>query len=323
MTAARTVSPSFAQRRKRSEPAPEPSAAVRGFLSFLAVERGLSQNTRDAYRRDLVDFEEFLTRVGIALAACEAEHVQAYLRRCSAMRMATKTVSRRLAAIRSLLRYQGESGAREAELVEGILSRLETPKPERSLPKTMSRQQVLRLIEHPDRATPLGCRDGAILELLYASGLRASELCNLKVADYNPNLRVIRVFGKGSKERVVPVGLPAAEAIDGYLATVRPAHFRNATVSGAWLFLSHTGRPLERVALWQIVTAHARASGVLGEVSTHTLRHCFATHLLGGGADLRVVQELLGHSDVGTTQIYTHVDADRLKEVHAQYPPRR
>ncbi len=294
-----------------------------GFLSFLAVERGLSQNTRDAYRRDLVDFEAFLIDVPVMLTACEAEHVQAYLRNCSSRQMATKTVSRRLAAIRSMLKYQAESGSRDADTVTGVLARLETPKPERALPKTMSRQQVMRLINQPNREEPLGLRDRAMLELLYASGLRASELCQVKIGDFNPQLRVIRVFGKGSKERVVPVGVPAAEAIAAYLDTVRPAQFRDVQTSGTWMFLSHTGRPLERIALWQIVTGHARHSGLLKEISTHTLRHCFATHLLSGGADLRVVQELLGHSDVGTTQIYTHVDADRLKEVHGKFHPRR
>ena len=162
-----------------------------------------------------------------------------------------------------------------------------------------------------------------MLELLYASGLRASELCGLKLGEFNIFVGVVRVFGKGSKERVIPVGRPAAMAIREYVADVRPTLVRDPLRARDFIFLSFSGRPLERVALWQIVVKHARGCGLLKEVSPHTLRHCFATHLLGGGADLRVVQELLGHSDVATTQIYTHVDADRLKEIHARFHPRR
>ena len=172
-------------------------------------------------------------------------------------------------------------------------------------------------------STPLGLRDAAMLELLYASGLRASELCALKIGDFNVFLGVVRVFGKGSKERVVPVGKPACDAIGEYLREVRPALAGDKGKTGDILFLSRSGKPLERVALWQIVLRNARKCGLLREVSPHTLRHCFATHLLGGGADLRVVQELLGHSDVSTTQIYTHVDTDRLRHIHKRFHPRR
>ena len=317
------MSPALAARRKRNEPAPDPSHRVHAFLVHAAVERGLSPNTRDAYRRDLVDFEDWLENEGYDPMAVEADGVQAYLRHCAGRGLATKSVSRRLAAVRMLLKYQGEAGHRDADEVAAVVQRLETPKAERPLPKTMSRGQVQRLVEQPDRETPLGQRDAAMLELLYASGLRASELCDVKMSDYNPDFRHVRVFGKGSKERVVPVGIPAAEAIDGYLTGVRPTLVKDLKRSKERLFLSNTGRPLDRVALWQIVTRHARHSGVLRETGPHTLRHCFATHLLGGGADLRVVQELLGHTDVGTTQIYTHVDSDRLKEVHAKFHPRR
>lgn len=315
--------PLTVERRKRNEPAPEPSQLVRAFLAFLATERGLSLNTREAYRRDLTHFEEWLTKYGRAVTSCTVDDIGEYLRFCTAGGRATKTVARRLAAIRSFLKYQSESNNRDADEVAKILERLEAPKPERALPKTMSRAHVERLINQPDRDDPFGIRDAAMLELLYASGLRVTELCQLKLGDFNRPLRVVRVFGKGSKERVVPVGVPAAEVMGRYLDTVRPALFATPKVSGDTFFLSRTGRALERVAAWQIIKKHARLSGVLGEVSPHTLRHCFATHLLGGGADLRVVQELLGHSDVGTTQIYTHVDTDRLKEVHEKYHPRQ
>ncbi len=299
----------------------ELSEPLRAFLTFLAIERGLSFNTQEAYRRDLGDFQAFLDPRNGDPTACSVSTIQEYLADCTDRGRKTKTVARRLAAIRTFLKFLAESGRRDPEDVDALLQRLEAPKPERSLPKTMSRAQVLRIVEQPDAREPLGCRDRAMLELLYASGLRATELCELKVGDYNAPLRTVRVFGKGSKERVVPVGVPAQQAIGHYLDVVRPALFRSPQVSGSTLFLSHTGRPLERIALWQIVRKHALASGVLKEVSPHTLRHCFATHLLSGGADLRVVQELLGHSDVGTTQIYTHVDGDRLKDVHRRFHP--
>ena len=326
------------------------SPDIAGFLSYLAVERGLAQNTADAYRRDLEDAERFLSRRDSTLRDFDDESARAFLQSCTRRGKSTKTVARRLAAIRALLRYQVVAGRRKALEAQRILDRLERPKPSRDLPKTLTRAQVAKLLRAPDRSTPLGQRDAAMLELLYASGLRASELCDLKISDFNVFLGVVRVFGKGSKERVVPVGKPAAEAISEYLREVRPVlaapAAASATTSGARnmpvratrqqkrnreashrasdiLFLSRSGKPLERVALWQIVLRHARGCGLLKEVSPHTLRHCFATHLLGGGADLRVVQELLGHSDVSTTQVYTHVDSDRLRDIHRKFHPRR
>ena len=301
---------------------PAPSPDVSAFLSYLAVERGLARNTQDAYARDLADAERFMGERGKTLRDFIDEDARLFLQDCTSRGKSTKTVARRLAAMRSLLKYQVVCGVRQGEDATVILERLERPKSERDLPKTLSRGQVEKLVHAPDRLTPLGIRDAAMLELLYASGLRASEICGVKINDYNPFLGVVRVFGKGSKERVIPVGKPALAAIRHYLDDVRPGLLREPGRAGDILFLSHTGRPLERIALWQIVVRHARRCGLLKEVSPHTLRHCFATHLLGGGADLRVVQELLGHSDVATTQIYTHVDADRLREVHKRFHPR-
>lgn len=311
------------------------STELRGFLSYLAVERGLAVNTGDAYRRDLEDAQRFFERRGCTLADFDDQVARAFLQGCTRRGKSTKTVARRLAALRALLKYQVISSERSAAQVQRILDRLERPKPSRDLPRTLGRAQVAKLLAAPDRSTPLGVRDAAMLELLYASGLRASELCDLKIGQFNIFLGVVRVFGKGSKERVVPVGKPAAEAISAYLRQVRPtldqspalrssAATRSKGANGAeHLFLSRSGKPLERVALWQIVLKHAKKCGLLKEVSPHTLRHCFATHLLSGGADLRVVQELLGHSDVSTTQIYTHVDSDRLREIHKRFHPRR
>jgi integrase/recombinase XerD len=296
-------------------PTPLPSP-LEGLLVYLATERGLSENTCHAYRRDLLDLHEHLHERGLSLADAGADDYRAYLREQSKRGRSTKTVARRLAAIRVLLRYRQTMG----EATSGVLEQLERPKPERDLPKVLSRSQVARLIEAPDPKHPLHDRDVAILELLYASGLRATELCELTLRDLNLQVGVVRVMGKGRKERLVPVGGAARAAIERYLLASRPRLLRGPSDR---LFLSRSGKPFTRIALWMLVEKYGRRSGLLKEVSPHTLRHCFATHLLSGGADLRVVQELLGHADVATTQIYTHVDADRLKSVHAKYHPRR
>ncbi|HQY89508.1 MAG TPA: tyrosine recombinase, partial [Tepidisphaeraceae bacterium] len=231
--------------------------------------------------------------------------------------LTTRTVARRVAAIRSFLRFQQAVFSRD---VDSILERIERPKPERSLPKILSRELVNKLIAAPDPESTYFTRDVAMLELLYAAGLRASELCSVKLNDMSLDAGAIRVFGKGRKERIVPIGRAAIEAIKRYLTDGRPALIKKPT---DLVFLTRTGRPIERVRLWQLVKKHAKNSGVLQQVSPHVLRHCFATHLLSGGADLRVVQELLGHSDVATTQVYTHVDSDRLKRMHKQFHPRK
>ena len=218
--------------------------------------------------------------------------------------------------MRVFLRYLVSEGRDTSS----ILQQLERPKPERDLPKILSKSQVHQLIAAPDPKSSLFTRDVAILELLYASGLRATELCDLKVRDANLQVGCVRVLGKGMKERIVPLGQAANEAITRYLQESRPKLDRHNIDR---LFLSRTGKPLERIALWMLVEKHAKRCGLLNRVSPHTLRHCFATHLIGGGADLRVVQELLGHSDISTTQIYTHVDQSRLKAVHQKFHPRR
>ncbi len=302
--------------------AAEPSSRVRSFLSYLNVERGLSSNTQDAYRRDLCDFEEQVALAGGRVDEPGTDDISSYIANVTKRGRSTKTVARRLAAIRTYLKYQAEIGQRLPADIDKILVALDAPKPERALPKTLSRAQVDRLLEAPDMETPLGQRDRAMLELLYACGLRASELCRIAVRDVNLVFRIVRVFGKGKKERMVPMGMPATDAVEHYLEVVRPTLLKSPKLADDRVFLTKTGRPMERVRLWQLVTQYAKLSGVLKETGPHVLRHCFATHLLGGGADLRVVQELLGHSDVGTTQIYTHVDGERLREVHKKFHPR-
>ncbi len=253
---------------------------------------------------------------GKTLITADANDYRDYLQNQSRRGQSTKTVARRLAAVRVFLRHLEGQG----HDVAPILQQLERPKPERSLPKVLSRAQVNQLIAAPDPKSYLFSRDVAILELLYASGLRASELCDLKLRDVNLQVGCVRVLGKGMKERIVPMGKAAIEALGRYLLETRPKLDRHGSER---LFISRTGKPLERVALWMLVERYGRRSGLLKHISPHVLRHCFASHLLGGGADLRVVQELLGHSDVSTTQIYTHVDQTRLKSIHEKYHPRR
>jgi integrase/recombinase XerD len=282
----------------------------------LASERGLADNTTAAYRRDLTDLHRFLTARSTSIETAAADDFSAYLREQSRAGKATRTVARRLAAMRTLLKFMKADGRD----VDDVLQQLERPKPERPLPKVLGRAQVNALISSPDPKSALFARDVAILELLYACGLRASELCGLTVRDVNLQVGCVRVMGKGRKERVVPIGRAARDAVERYLADCRPALDRQKVDR---LFLSRTGRPLERVGLWMLIDKCARRSGLYAHgVSPHTLRHCFASHLLSGGADLRVVQELLGHADVATTQIYTHVDADRLRSVHRRFHPR-
>jgi integrase/recombinase XerD len=304
----------------------QPSAlpVVRAFCAYLSTERGLADNSVSAYRRDLEGADAFLRTRGRHLLTATPDDLRAFLQDQTTSGMSTKTVARRHAALRVFLYYLIH--LEERREFRAHLDQIERPKPERSLPKILSRLQVDQLIAAPDPKSPLYHRDVAILELLYACGLRASELCELTLNHTSVAGGTVRVLGKGSKERMIPVGGKAREAIERYLAECRPRLARPTSSPAAMvdrLFLSRTGRALERVALWGLVERYGRKSGLLKSISPHVLRHCFASHLLGGGADLRVVQELLGHSDVGTTQIYTHVDTARIRAVHAKFHPRR
>ena len=288
---------------------------IKAFLMHLASERGLAENTLHAYRRDLEDMDDYFCEVGKSILSGVEDDFRAYLRGQTLKGQSTKTVARRLAAIRSFLQYLTAEGSDFTP----ILEQLERPKPERNLPKVLSKAQVNQLIAAPDPKSFLYDRDSAILELLYASGLRATELCQLALRDLNLQVQCVRVLGKGMKERIVPLGMAAKESIERYLLDCRPRLLKKPC---DLVFLSRTGRPMERIGLWMLVEKYGRSSGLLKHISPHTLRHCFATHLVGGGADLRVVQELLGHSDIATTEIYTHVDQTRLKSVHQKFHPR-
>jgi len=295
------------------------SPLLREFLLHLASERGLADNTLYAYRRDLEQLEDHLTTRKRTFERANADDYVDFIHGQRRAKKATKIVARRVYFIRVFLRYLAAARPGDGKKVDRILQQIERPKPERSLPKVLGRQQVEALIHAPDPKSPLYLRDVAILELLYACGLRASELCDLKVRDANLQVGCVRVLGKGRKERIVPLGRAASESIERYLNECRPNLEKQPSER---LFLSRSGKPMERIALWMLVEKYGRSSGILKDVSPHTLRHCFASHLLTGGADLRVVQELLGHSDIQTTKIYTHVDQGRLKTIHKKFHPR-
>jgi integrase/recombinase XerD len=294
---------------------------VRDFLAYLRVEAGLAPATLEAYGRDIRDLVDDLRRGGAAAPESVTSrdlvtHVRALHRE---RELQPSSIARHLATIRVFFRFLLANG-----VVEEDPSRLlEPPTRWKRLPGVLSPRQMKKLLAAPSRADGrLWRRDRALLELMYAAGLRASEAATLTVRDHNPTLGIVLVTGKGGKQRVVPIGAPAQEAIRAYREELRGtlARFDDGRDDGR-LFLSNTGRPLERVAVWQIVRRAAARAG-LRDVHPHMLRHSFATHLLAGGADLRVVQELLGHSDIATTQIYTHVDRSRLREVVREHHPR-
>ncbi len=300
------------------EPAPEPVALPRSFeearqvfLDVLAVERGLSAHTVQAYRRDLQDHLEFLIASGITrLREVEEVHLLLYLGAQRRAGLAPASVMRRLSAVRAFYRHLVREEVRRTDPT----AHLPTTRLLRHLPSVLSIADVERLLAQPDCATPRGLRDRAMLELLYATGLRVSELCGLRRSDLNLELGLVRCAGKGGKERIVPVGEPARAAVRAYLATRRDA--------APGLFLGNKGQSLTRVSFWRLISRYARQAGLRAPVSPHTLRHSFATHLLEGGADLRAIQELLGHANIATTQIYTHVSVDTLREVYRAYHPR-
>lgn len=298
-------------------------AHVRRFLDHLSVERGLSGHTLEAYRRDLGRYLRFLEGRGVAGAdGASEEDVAAFVRHLSAAEYAPErryrasSVARALAAVRALHRFLVREGLTEDDPTQGVFR----PRIPRSLPKPLSVDQVAALVAAPGDAEPPALRDTAILEVLYGAGLRISELVALDVDDVDLEEGSVRVVGKGDKERVVPLGRYAIRAVEAYLARGRPA-LAGARTRGA-LFLNQRGGRLTRQGATNLIQEAARRAGIRAKVTPHVLRHSFATHLLEGGADVRVVQELLGHASVATTQIYTLVTQDRLREVYEEAHPR-
>jgi integrase/recombinase XerD len=290
---------------------------IQEFLNYITVERGLSRNTIDAYRRDLNQFAVYLAEQGLVAAAqVQAQTLVEYLLHLHRQELKAASVTRKLAAIRSFFQY----AVRERHLKIDPSVTIDSLKTPQRLPKVLSEKEINRLLEQPGASKPANLRDKAMLELMYATGVRVSELVSLKLNDINMDMGYIRCFGKGSKERIVPMGGSAVNALLDYLDRGRPKIIKRAAEET--LFLNHHGRKMTRQGFWQIIQAAARRVGIEIVVTPHMLRHSFATHLLDHGADLRSVQEMLGHTDIATTQIYTHVTRTRLQEVYNKTHPR-
>ncbi|MHC4071277.1 MAG: site-specific tyrosine recombinase [Planctomycetota bacterium] len=291
---------------------------VKSFLGYLTVEAGLSENTVLAYGRDLKSFLMYCKSGNISdLQQITPTVIRDYMRVLTLDQKSEGSVKRSLAAIRMFLRFAKLTGLVEDDFV-GIL---ESPKIWQRLPTICNKQQVIDLLTAPSPDEPFYLRDKAMLELLYATGIRAGELAGLKSSDLNLDIGYLRCLGKGKKERVIPIGRVAIAATAEYLAKLRPG--LAGSLSEDFLLLSRTGRPMSRIEIWRLVKKYAIRAGMPRNLTVHTLRHCFATHLLTGGADLRSVQEMLGHVDIATTQIYTHVDQERLREIHRKFHPRQ
>jgi integrase/recombinase XerD len=292
---------------------------IKDFIHYLIVERGLAQNTIDSYQRDLLKYEQYLKHVEQIQTFNDVTrmNILSFLKHLHEQNKSSKTIARHIASIRAFHQFL----LREKVTEHDPSVHIETPQFERKLPKVLSTEEVEALLGVPDLRTPFGKRDKAMLELLYATGIRVSELVNLNLEDVHLTMGFVRCFGKGSKERIVPIGRMAAEAVEAYLTKARPSLIKNKKDETA-LFVNHHGRRLTRQGFWKILKKLALEAKVEKELTPHTLRHSFATHLLENGADLRAVQEMLGHADISTTQIYTHVTKTRLKDVYNQFHPR-
>jgi len=287
------------------------------FLAHLRVEKGLARNSVEAYGRDLRRWLDDLADQGVgSWGSVRRSHLEEHLRRLLARGISARSQARALSAIRALQRLLVAERIAAVDPTEDVAS----PRPGRRLPQLLSRAEIDRLLAAPDPRTPAGRRDRAMLELLYATGLRVSELCGLEVNDVHLETRMLVARGKGSKERLVPVGAPAAEALRAYLSTAREALLRGRRSRD--LFVTPRGRRMSRQAFWKLLSRHALGAGIARRISPHQLRHSFATHLLEGGADLRAVQAMLGHADVATTQIYTHVERGQVRRLYERHHPR-
>ncbi len=292
-------------------------ATISSFLTHVRVEKGLSSNTVAAYRRDLAKFNEFAQKRKLSLEAVTRDDLVDFLAGLYRQKLESKTVARHLVTLRNFFRF-----AQIQELIaEDPSVNLESPKIRRSLPGYLRLEEVERLLVQPDAKTPLGLRDRAMLEVLYSAGLRVSELVGLRVTDLDTKVGCVRCIGKGDKERIVPVGKKALGMVEKYLRDARPKLLGKAAGSPT-LFVNRRGGALSRVGVWKILSSYGRRAGLRVALTPHMLRHSFATHLLERGADLRSVQLMLGHADISTTQIYTHVVEERLKQIYKAHHPR-
>lgn len=288
------------------------------YLTMLRVERNLALNTIDAYKRDLKNYVSYLEDVGLKdVKAIKQKHIRGFIRQLADIHLSASSISRVFSSIRSY-----HSFLTSEHLSESNPSQLlDTPKLPRKLPEVLTVQEVDAILDVVDDSKPLAKRDLALMEILYSTGLRVSEACSLNLTGLMLDSEMIRVSGKGDKERLVPIGGRALERVNDYLTHDRPGLARKFESKGT-IFLSRNGKPLTRMTIYNILKKWSQTAGITKKVSPHTLRHSFATHLLEGGADLRAVQEMLGHADISTTQIYTHLDKEHLKEVHRTFHPR-
>ncbi len=292
------------------------------YLQFVKLEKGLSENSVQSYKNDLYRYLLFLSAtLGIKdLGGVTMQHIEDYLEELSAMDLAASTVARNISSIRSFHEFavvEGFAHANPAELID-------LPKKTKNLPEVLSADEISTILDIPNRETDVGIRNAAVLETLYATGMRVSELTGLELDNLIFQIGFIRVIGKGNKERLVPVGEHAQTALEHYIEIVRPKYKNDTNPQKAKnkIFLSQRGNPLSRMSIWNIVNDAAERAGIEKNVYPHIFRHSFATHLLEGGADLRAVQEMLGHSSIITTEIYTHVDRSMLHQVHKEFHPR-
>ncbi len=289
-------------------------ARVESYLHFCRTEKGLASNTLQSYRRDLkrlIEFFHELPPQGVSL-----DGLRTYLDGLRQSGLSSRSIARHLTSIRSFFEFL----AQEGEIEENPADLLGAPKIGTALPKYLNYDRVNALVAAPDAGTANGRRDQAMLQLLYATGLRVSELVSLRVGDLDADSAVLRVVGKGNKQRLVPLGREALIAVEGYVGAERPRLLKGR--SSPYLFVTNRGTKMTRQGFWKLLRGHGRASGIFRNLSPHVLRHTFATHLLEGGADLRSVQTMLGHADIGTTQIYTHVMRSRLRQTVDQHHPR-
>ena len=288
------------------------------FLSYISVEKGLANNSIEAYRQDLRQYRAFLERKKIGdLGRIKREDIMKFLLQEKDRGLEASSVARRLVAVKVFHRFL----VREGRLREDITSVLDSPRLWKRLPQFLTLAEMEKILQAPQPAIAAGIRDRALLELLYATGMRVSEAGNLRTEDVNLESAFLKCRGKGGKERIIPLGRAAIDSLKAYLKNKG----RKATprrVSTEYVFANAKGKPMTRQRIWQLIRKYAREAGIQKKITPHTFRHSFATHLLERGADLRIVQELLGHSDISTTQIYTHVSRDHLKSVHARFHPR-
>ncbi|OIN97593.1 site-specific tyrosine recombinase XerD [Candidatus Desantisbacteria bacterium CG1_02_38_46] len=284
------------------------------FLDFIRVERGLSQNTQEAYTRDIKGYLSFLEKKAISLENAKSEDIIDFLLELSRRGLRTTTLARKLTVVKVFHRFL----ANEGYLLKDPTIFLESPRREMWLPSVLSRAEVEVLLNMPALSSSGGLRDKALLELLYATGMRISEVANLRLENLHLKEGYLKCFGKGGKERIIPVGEKAREAVEKYLEK----KLEKISQQVEYVFVNWRGKKLTRQGLWEIIKGYVRKSGISKKITPHTFRHSFATHLLQGGADLRSVQEMLGHSDISTTQIYLHLDRRQVQEAYRKYHPR-